>query len=274
MKFIFCYYYRFGVFTNKEKNDFKLILTRFFSSLITPSEFNKILSQESCNINKQDFLHKIDTVKYSRNFHEHCTESKNSKKLLDSLNEMCQENNESTSSLELLEQGILEGISYISQDSLEFLKSNDIIAFTLILLQYLKKNNDKNLLEGESLKEIFTKQKELKIGHLTITREIFANILDRFPYLKNEIEEKSSQINITMYQLLEGFKNFDSKRVFKWRQKNELMPNFSSAYLIHKYGHKEKLTYINYLKESRPNMAYSILYQLDGKSLRNISSKM
>lgn len=231
------------------------------------------MSKESCNINKYEFLNKVEAVKHSRN--DNCAQKTetNTKKLMKSLNEMCQNNNES---YEYLEQGIIEAIFYISQEPLEFLKLNHVITFTLILLQHLKKcrSGVDNLPIGESLKDIFSKREGLTIGNLTIPKEVLRNVLDRLPNLKAEIEEKSLQINVTMYQLLEGYQNFYSKRVFKWRQKNESMPNFSSGYLIHKYGHKEKLTYINYLKESRPNMAYCILCQQGGKSSRNISSKM
>lgn len=264
---------RFGVFTNKEKNDFKLILNRLFSSSKTPSEFHEILSKESCNINKSEFFDKMEAVKYLRNFNQDPTELSGEKLFL-TLREMCQETNET---YEILEQGILETISFISQDPLEFLKSNYTIAFMLILLQHMKKNRTNvvdNLTEGELLKDIFSKHDELQIGHITVPREILSNILDRFSYLKADVEENLPQVNVTMYQLLDGYENFHSKRVFKWRQKNEEMPNFSNEYLTHKYGHKEKLTYMNYLKESRPNMAYNVLCCLGKKSSGNISSKM
>lgn len=215
----------------------------------------------------------MEAVKYLRNFNQDPTELSGEKLFL-TLREMCQETNET---YEILEQGILETISFISQDPLEFLKSNYTIAFMLILLQHMKKNRTNvvdNLTEGELLKDIFSKHDELQIGHITVPREILSNILDRFSYLKADVEENLPQVNVTMYQLLDGYENFHSKRVFKWRQKNEEMPNFSNEYLTHKYGHKEKLTYMNYLKESRPNMAYNVLCCLGKKSSGNISSKM
>lgn len=185
---------------------------------------------------------------------------------------MCDDDSES---LEALERGILETISYVSEEPLEFLKRNFAITFTLILLQHLKESRmsieDGTLSREKSLKDIFSEGEGLKIGDVTIPKEILQNVLDRLPNLKTEIEGKPLRNNVTMYLLLDGYKKLDSSRVFKWRQENGTMPHFSSEYLVNKYGHKEKLTYMNYLKESRPNMAFSILRRQEEKS--SFSSK-
>ena len=251
-------------------------MSRLFNNSTTPSAFHSILSKESCNINKYDFLQKLDAVKYSRIHLDDGTQKSDAKnkKLWDTLSEMCHENSES---LEVFEQAILQTIFYISEDPAEFLKENHVIVFTLILLQDLKKQlsiDDGTVPMKNSLKELFMAEDGLRIGHMMIPKELLQNILDRLPDLKTEIEGKSLQNCVTMYQLLDGYKKLDSSRVFKWRQKNKKMPNFFSEYLVNKYGHKEKLTYMNYLKESRPNMAFSILCRQNEKPLSSFSSKM
>ena len=221
-------------------------------------------------------MRKVEAVKHSRNYLGDNTEKSviKNKNLRDALNEMCDEDNES---LEALERGILETISYISEDPLEFLKKNFAITFTLILLQHLKESRlsveDGTLSKEKSFKEIFSEGKGLKIGDIMIPKEILQNVLDRLPDFKTEIEGNSSRNNVSMYQLLDGYKKLDSSRVFKWREKDGRMPNFSSEYLVNKYGHKEKLTYMNYLKESRPNMAFSIIRRQEDKTLGSFSSK-
>ncbi|XP_011500198.1 PREDICTED: spatacsin [Ceratosolen solmsi marchali] len=262
---------RYGIFANQERNDVKAILSRFFEECIPVSDFNQILSQPMCNVDKQNFFSKLDIVGLSRNYSEDSeseTINMKNKQLFEHLKNMCNTTNNAN---DFVEVGIVESIKYLSNDSVQFLKENPIIAFTLIFLHYSKYKKINNEI---TLKEIFNNNAGLIIQNLPIPKCVLDTVIVNLPYLKNEIDSNMPKNSITMYELLDGYKNFNSKKFFKWRHKNEGMPDFLNENLVNKFGHKEKLTYINYLKEARPNMAvHALLFQQE-KLVAGISSKV
>ncbi|XP_001601258.1 spatacsin [Nasonia vitripennis] len=260
------YLSRYGIFTTKERNDVKLILTRLFGECISLNDFEKILAKPLCNIDKQNFLLRLDVVGLSRNYYKD-NEIQNidlkNKKLYDCLKEMC---NTTNNHKQLLELGIIETVNYLSDNFVQFLKQNPILSFTLIFLHY---SECMAIFKDTTLKEMFSNDTGLVTSRLTLPKDILDSVIFHLPYLKSEIDPKMTKSNITMYQLLDGYKQFNSTKLFKWRLRNGTMPDFLNENLVNKFGHKEKLTYINYLKEARPHMAANILRlqqeQLGGK---------
>ncbi|XP_058809210.1 spatacsin [Phymastichus coffea] len=264
------YLSRYGIFTTKESSDMKLILARLFGDCITASNFQQILSKEFCNIDKNSFFAKLDTLGFSRNYQEssniHQLDER-TKKLFDSIKDLC---NAKSNYKESLERGIVETIHYLSSDINQFLKHSFIISFTLIFLHYSTCKQSSNQV---TLREMFIVDSELKTNTLSLTKDILETVIFHLPLLKNEIDSKMPKNHISMYELLDGYQKFNSTSFFKWRIKNEIIPSFLNDDLVKKYGHKEKLSYINYLKEARPNMAANILRFEQEKIADGISSK-
>lgn len=248
----------------------KLILSRLLGECISLADFQKILSKPLCNVDKKNFFSKLDIVGLSRNYVEDSEIQKlNAKniKLFDSLKGMCSSTNNYKDFLEL---GIVETINYLSNGAIQFLKQHPILCFTLIFLHYSKCKQDSSEM---TLREIFDNEAGLTTKTITLPKTALDAVLYSLPHLKNEIEPKLIKNNITMYQLLDGYRKFNSRRFFKWRLKNGMMPDFFNENLSRKFGHKEELGYINYLKEARPNMAANILWLQQGNSTGGISSK-
>ncbi|KAJ8669006.1 hypothetical protein QAD02_000265 [Eretmocerus hayati] len=264
------YLSRYGIFSDKERDDVKLILRRFFEQCVPVSEFQKILSRPFCNIDRNNFNLKVLELHLSRYYCEN-TEKKaldlKNRKLYESLEKLtkAEENFEHH-----LEQGIIETINYLSNDFSQYLKINPIVSFTLVLLHVLKVGRISN---NEKLKDILANQCELKTESFSISKDVLDSTLHQLPFLKYELESKSIKNSITMYQLLDGFKNLNCKTFFKWRLKNGAMPDFSNESLVRKFGHKEKLSFINFLKEARPNMAANFFQKQEEKLIGGISSK-
>ncbi|KAG7198542.1 hypothetical protein KM043_005909 [Ampulex compressa] len=124
----------------------------------------------------------------------------------------------------------------------------------------------------DTLRCMFTKQSGLEIGGKMISYEVLQNTLKKVPILQYVIENEKEKDDLTMYELLDGYKNFNVKQFFKWRFNNEAMPHFSDESLVKKYGYKERLTYGYYLKEGRPNMAIHSLKHIERKLFANVSS--
>ncbi|XP_023290455.1 spatacsin isoform X2 [Orussus abietinus] len=272
------YLTRYGVFNKKERISMKLILARFFNSGVTPSEFEEILSCASCNLDKSTFSRRLNISLYSKQYLEENKMSEidmKNEKLSNALMQMCTAND---SYVDALEKGILETVSYISDDYDKFFKQNYIIALTLVWLQYKKKSlivqNTEGLTEEEILKDIFLDENGLDLNNFSLSHDILQNILTNVPILKRSMMNDSSVKSITMYKLLNGYKNLNALQLFEWRQQKQAMPNFASAYLVKKYGHKERLTYISYIKQCRPNVAAIILQQHQEKSQGKLTSKM
>lgn len=264
------FFNRYGIFITKERNDVKLILSRLFGECITVNDFEKILAQPSCNIDKQNFLSKLDVVGLSRNYFKD-NEIQNidlkNKKLYDSLKDMC---NTTNNYKQVLELGIIETVNYLSDDFVQYLRQNPIISFTLIFLHY---SECIAISKETNLKEMFNNGTGLVTKRLTLPKDILDSVIFYLPYLKSEVDPKRTKNNITMYQLLDGYKQFNSTTFFKWRLRNGTMPDFLNENLVKKFGHKEKLSYINYLKEARPHMAANILRLQQEQSAGGISAK-
>ncbi|XP_076620109.1 spatacsin isoform X1 [Colletes latitarsis] len=262
---------RYGIFVQREKQDIKLILARIFGSAITLSEFNTILLHKTCNINKTDFFQIIDKELCLA----HCLTEEHTQEdefrlleLFDILKQMC----ESQEHVEdILIEGIFKTINYLSDDINEFLKQNYLVVLVLIF-SYLSKENIANNKNENILKSIFTSEDDLQLGAYSISNEVLQNTLRHVPILQNIIENKPKK-EVTIYQLLDGYKNLNVKQLFKWRLNNEEMPHFSDETLIKKYGHTEALTYEYYLKEARPNMAILSLKHSQRKLVKSVSSR-
>lgn len=244
---------------------------------MTISEFNTILSYKSCNINKTEFMKKIDKeLCLAHCLSETSTQEDETKiiELYDVLTKMC-ENQEPLQ--DILTEGIFKTIYYLSDDVTEYLKQNYLIVLVLIFLYQSREsaicNQDKDtVLKEITLKNIFTSKNPLQLCNYDISNEVLQNTLKQVPILESIIK-KEPKNKVTMYELLDGYKNLNVKQLYKWRFNNEPMPHFSNDTLVKKYGYTEDLTYKYYLKEARPNMAIFSLKHSQGKVIGNVSSR-
>ncbi|XP_076236055.1 spatacsin isoform X2 [Calliopsis andreniformis] len=259
---------RYGILVQKEKEAVKLILRRIFNSAMTLSEFNKALLHKASNVKKTEFLQSIDKeLCLAHCVNETCTQEEKTKitELFDVVTEMCisQEQHQ-----DMLIEGILKTVNYLSNDTNEYLKQNYLVVLVLIFSYLSNKNiisnqHEDSEIRRNTLKNIFTSKDDLQLGTYNISNEVLQSTLTQIPILKHIIENKPKQ-EITMYELLDGYKNLNVKQLFKWRFNNEPMPHFSDEILIQKYGYNDTLTYEYYLKEARPNMAILSLKQSQG----------
>lgn len=274
----FIYYFRYGIYIKKEKNDLKLILNRSFGCGITLEELDTILSLPSCNIDKTEFLRNVDQQLCLTHCSQEChTEEDNLKltQLFNVLTDMC---NAKDHYEDALIRGIVESINFISDDFNAYLKTNYLASLALIFLRFSQMRsalgNEANTSEKSKLmRDIFTNKVVLKIGEHVISQEVLQFALAHIPNMQGIIEDQTKKDDITVYELLNGYKNLNAKQFFKWRFKNEPMPAFTNENLIKKYGHQEILTYRYYLKEGRPNMAAYTLEYAQVKLLGNVSSQ-
>lgn len=240
-------------------------------------ELNAILSLTSCNIDKTEFLQSIDQQLCLTHCLQNCHTQEDNlkfKKLFDVLSDMC---NARDNFEDALLHGIVESIDYVTDDFNAYLKENYLINLTLIFLRLRQmrstlcdeaSSSERNTL----LRDIFTNKTILKIDTRVISQEVLQSALAHMPRLQCIIEDRNEKDDITAYDLLNGYRNFNSKHFFKWRFKNEPLPTFTNENLIKKYGYQETLTYGYYLKEGRPNMAIYSLTHTQAKLLGNVSS--
>ncbi|CAD6223033.1 GSCOCG00005360001-RA-CDS [Cotesia congregata] len=268
----------YGVFLKKEQEDIKLTLSRLFSASIIPSEFNKILSKEHCCVNVNAFYQNIFSIVYHQkivnedfDYDVHLQE----KKLLYLLRDISKSSNIDQKDII---NAIFQTINNVTNDLSGYLQSNPYLVLTLIIIKY---QNDCYLMQQQDGNNKLMNFKDYIHGYdmviedLTIKKEVIDEILKCLPYLKDILGENLLERNdISMYQLINGFNNLNVQELFKWRNKNEPLPSFTSEHLIKKYGHKEKLTYKYYLKELRPSMAAYILQKQRSKISNSISSKI
>lgn len=263
---------KYGIFISKERSNMKLILARFFSAEVLPVDFDTILAKSSCNLDKNEFSRKRHSILFYQN-EENSSESLYAQdmELLKSLQRL----NNSEDNVKDLIPAICLTIHKISDNPQEYLKSEPILMFYLILLKYLE-SEGKNKSDDEKspkFEDFLTSEVGVTVENIVISPEMIGELLDKIPYLKDCLENKKKESDITMYQLLDGYRNLNVQELFKWRFENEPMPHFGNATLIKKYGHKEKLNYKYYLKEARPSMAAYALLNPEGKNT-NLSSKM
>nr|XP_034171053.1 spatacsin isoform X2 [Osmia lignaria] len=252
------------------------MLSRIFGNALTLSEFNTILSHKSCNIDRNEFIQNVDKELCLA----HCLNETNTQEdkvklgeLYDTLTKMCEGQGDCQ---DVLIEGIFKTIYYLSDNVDEYLKQNYFIVLVLIF-SYLSKEsiineNENTEIKTSILRDIFMSKNDLKLGAYSISYEVLQNTLKHVPILKRFVEIKPKK-ETTMYDLLDGYKNLNVKRLFKWRFDDESMPHFSNDALVKKYGYTEALTYEYYLKEARPNMAIFSLKYSQGKLIGNISSR-
>ncbi|XP_035737182.1 spatacsin-like isoform X2 [Vespa mandarinia] len=268
---------KYGIFTKTEQDNLKLMLARIFSSQLTLQDFEEILTYESCNINKIEFLNNININYYLMQQNYTIETTSKVKNLYNILNRM---SDPQCDILDTITDAIVQNIHYISDNLTDFLKENYLISFALVFLQYCKINTisdsiNKNIeLTRDNFINMLNNKCGLEIGANTMPYEILCNILEHIPIVRHIIQNRSKENDITMYELLDGCQKFTARSFFKWRYNNGPIPHFSNESLAKKYGYKETLTYAYYLKEGRPNMALYTLKHPQGKSLGTISSRM
>ncbi|XP_014213188.1 spatacsin [Copidosoma floridanum] len=261
---------RYGVFSAKECSDSKLILARLFGECTTRSDITGILSKASCNVDREKFFSELDVVEFSRNYGEDAESRKmnaKAKGLYDCLTAVCSANGDYEDFLEL---GIVETVGYLCDDPVRFFDQNPIVLFALVFLRYFKL---KRLSKDTTLDDVLRNEEGLVVRSLTLSREVLDSIVVRLPYLKLEVGRRLPENEVSMYQLVDGCGKLNATVFFKWRSKNAAMPTFQSEHLVKKFGHREKLSYVNFLKEARPGMAASVFYHDQEKLFGSVSSK-
>lgn len=175
------------------------------------------------------------------------------------------------------EKSIWSTVDYLSDNAVEYLKENPLVLLSIIFAEHRRTFTSKEEPLGQklSLQDIFIRDTDLQLcSGICISKEVLQKTLDKFPHLQKAVRGESVAQDVSMYQLLNGFENFNAARGFAWRKKMAQMPTFFNEYLVNRYGHKEKLTYVNYLKQGRPNMAARLLVYDQKKFHLDISSKM
>jgi len=270
--------FRYGIYTKEERNDTKLILNRSFGCGNTIKELSTILSLPSCNVDETDFLRTIDQQLCLKHCSEECQTEEDSLKLTRLLNVLTDMCNTQDHHEDALTRGIVESIHYISDDFDAYLKTDYLTTLTLIFLrlwQMKSTSADADVsAKSRSMKDIFTSKTGLRIDddHV-ISQDTLQSTLAHVPILQRTIEDRNKTDEITVYELLDGYRNLNAKQLFKWRFKNEPFPTFNNENLVKKYGYQETLTYGYYLKEGRPNMAVHSLTQVQTKLLGNVSTQ-
>lgn len=269
--------FRYGILVQNEQKDLKLLLTRVFASAMSISEFNQILSCKSCSISSTEFMKRIDKelcLAHCLNQTDAHEDGTKIAELYDALTEMCESHGQFQ---DVLIEGIFETIRYLSDDVNEYLKQNYLVALLLISAYFSKKvtSNDQTSsteIKEDLLRNIFMNKDGLQFGAHNISYEVLQDTLKRVPILQCVIDNKPKK-NVSMYELLDGYKNLNVKQLYKWRFNNDEMPHFSNETLVKKYGYIEALTYEYYLKEARPNMAIFVLKHYQGKLVGNVSTR-
>lgn len=251
--------FRYGIFTRKEETSLKSVLRRLFGSSISSSEFEKILLHPA--IDKEKFLFDINNViqlpDYVEEKHLQTIGSKNVN-FIAMLEKMCAAESDFASELQ---HGLVETSRYLSNDITQISKENNFLILALVTLQLTKESN------GKMLKNILLKACNLDILDYSLPKTVIREALFKIPYLKQILLENKNGSLLTMYEIIDGFKNFHVQQAFKWRFENEKMLHFSNDELTLKYGHRENLTYLHYckrlLKEARPFMAIHVVGQTE-----------
>ncbi|KAF7989681.1 hypothetical protein HCN44_008355 [Aphidius gifuensis] len=255
---------KYGVFTKKERQDVKAMLARFFSAEITFNKINNILTNKLTNVDREYFEKNIHSILYYQN-RDNIDDNlySNDQDLLNNLNQISEAE---SFDMNLLSRCICQTICKITDEQDVYFETHPLITFYLILLKYKSQESEDNKI---SLYDMINNDNGIVIDNVLLSRNIIIKIIDKIVYVKDAIKDDNKKNDITIYQLLNGYKNIDTQKLFKWRIKNETIPNFANDNLIKKYGRNEKLTYKYYLKESRPSMAaYIVQKQI------NLSSKI
>ncbi|CAB4021386.1 spatacsin-like isoform X2, partial [Paramuricea clavata] len=105
-----------------------------------------------------------------------------------------------------------------------------------------------------------------------LDERILRSSLSGYPRLSSALFPRSANQNlkenpdITLYELLQGNCSFEISGLFSWQSTNNLainggvstdMPHFSHKALVERFGHKETLTYVYFLRHGRPSFAYA-----------------
>ncbi|XP_066592873.1 spatacsin isoform X2 [Prorops nasuta] len=268
------YLCRYGIFTEVESQNTKLSLARIFGNAMTLNDFKTVLSSFPSNINANEFEENVEKeiilsyYRYKANPNHVNPEIElqiiNLNKLL---KDMCQHQDPTP---ELLINGIVESIHFTKSIN-ENLKVNESVLLSLIFLEYFKLNQERQGVNCNILlEEIFHNENGLKVGKYSISYENLQKLLQKFPILYQIIEDQVNKNDITVYDLINGFQGLDVKKAFKWHFKGHMLPHFANTSLIKKYGYKDTLSYMYYLKEARPNMALVNLKQTQGKLYNTI----
>lgn len=247
--------------------DTKQTLSRLFSASLVPEEFNEIFSLDSCNVDSASFLSKLDIIKYFQNSCERSDPIK-AQTLLEAMTAM---NSESSDEKQSLLKAILATISYIEDDVNIYLRLNPILTFALVFIQHMMENG--NAQKSTTLCDLFLSKEELIVNSVRISSLTLEQVTTALLHL--DVKSKESKADQNMYNLLDGFRKFNVANFFKWRFDDTSRPKFGCDEWSKMYGHEEKLNYIYYLREARPNIAVRSLYSKDPRgTIKDLSTKM
>lgn len=187
---------RYGIFVKKEQQDVKLLLARIFGNAISISEFNTILSYKSCNINRNEFMSRIDKeLCLARCLNQINIQEDEIKiaELYDALTKMCESQDQN-----MLIEGIFKTIFYLSDDTIEYLKENYLIVLVLIFSYLSKENamynqNKNTTMKQNILRDIFINKNGLQLCDYNISNEILQKTLEQISILKSIIEKKTKE---------------------------------------------------------------------------------
>lgn len=254
------YNFRYGIFTKKEETSLKSILRRLFGSSISSNEFEIILLHSALTADKTMFLSNLNSIlllpDYMEEKHLQTIGLKNVH-FITMLKKMCDAESDFVAELQ---RGLVQTSRYLSSDITQFSRENHLLLLALITLQLTGGESN-----GKTLKSILFEDCNLEIFDCSLSNTVIREALFKIPYLRQillQLDNKDGR-SLTMYDLIDGFKNFHVQQAFKWRFENDKMLHFSNDELTMKYGHRENITYLHYLKEARPFMAIHVLGQIE-----------
>ncbi|XP_048514375.1 spatacsin [Athalia rosae] len=268
---------RRAVFTSKESIGVKPVLNRLLNNGIVPSKFEEILKQNNSTINPKNFLPKLNIGLYSNSYLENSVMQEvdeNNRKLYSALEYMAQ----NSATVAVYESCVLSNVDCATID--DYWDKNPLVLLNLIFSQCnveqisIHNTDSFTMMDRWLLSGILNNDRSFSVSSLEISKITLKRVVRNFPHLGNALWGNIHPQEMSMYDLLDGYENFNVPQGFAWRHKDREMPTCCTEYLIKKYGHKEKLTYINYLRQGRPNMATRILLHDLKKFHQNISLKM
>lgn len=242
---------RFGVFCDKDSENFLKILWRLYQSNNIQNTF-QIIRRTTSNISEKHFLTLLVNYCVENKYHsimsscvenfdifEDCIKDNKHLELILDFRKLIHEFNERN-----LRSNILKVSQFLSDDLEDYLNENVMIVLSMI---FFSDNSDI---------EKIMQQECLIIGDVTL-RKCLKNLPAKLRSLsacmnRPQIIENSK---ITSYDLLEKHHKINVKKLFSFRFENKPLPDFNNEDLVKKFGYLKKINHLFFVKQFRPSIA-------------------
>ncbi|XP_067002124.2 spatacsin [Anabrus simplex] len=170
---------------------------------------------------------------------------------------------------ELMLETITKSALYLSGGDIQkYLQEHPYIVLAMVLFS------------SYSVSDVFVNKEGCE--DLQLTKETIEIALKKLPPLEMALSSIHNQFkrkpDVTVYRLLEGYTQFDISKLFGWQKKHSVgaedFPHFTSQKMIDRFGSRNKLTYLHYLKQARPSFAVNTFIVEQFKTHRKVSKKL